>query len=728
MYPDLITPRAHPDLLARIDYDPFHVTPRGMPQAPRVFTNADQIRRARQRLATGNRVDKHCFDRLVVACRLDDPLPTLKPADGPPDWGGPLLPWFDVAFHNALAWKLNDDPRHFRKAVDALRLAAPVCATTVWNGNEHNEAIAAARAYDLLAGPRLEAADDAGFREMLTSLIKAMDHAEHRYCNNHNSMQMVGRLSLAAALGDRQGIHDVFYGCQCPKGWRYGLIHLLRHDFLSDGMHWEGALGYHALVLGNVYDCFDVMEHLGVDLWHRRWPSLMQNDEHDEHRGWGPKGMKTLTAAFDALIYQAFPNGDYSLAHDSGLGNLAGARAWWPLFNKAFEVYREPRYAWVLRHINNGRTATADGPVPVWFDDGRGIYNFVRIETRDHPDGENPFLGDRRFALTGTYIAGCSLFPAHGAAVLRSPALVRGGAVDEKALGVYLWWGPHWAGHQAPAQLHLDIHALGRRITNAPHLYKDGFSEPLHLTWFRSTIAHNTVTVDQQSMFPYDFESDSLWEADIWRDSISDGTLELFQPGEDFKAVRAANDNVYAGVKLDRTVIVTREYVLDAYRVTAERTRLLDWAMHCHGEFPDNSHDEAVNLGTNRGYRHISGARLHPQRTGWVGVPFTLDGASARATLWLGDDPGMRLILARDPEPDRRKPVGDDALPQPRTSLIVRTQASEALFVSLWSVGLTAVEGGEVQGSAGGNIVIAVKCNGQTHRWSLPMSGIVNNG
>src|SRR5690606_31996555 len=127
-----------------------------------------------------------------------------------------------------------------------------------------------------------------------------------------------------AALGHRQFIHDVLYGCNCSGQWRYGLIHTLRHDFLADGTQWEGAPGYHMLVLGLVCECFNIMEHLGVDLWQRAWPSLMQDDGFDEHRGWGPKGDRPLRAAIDAMLYQMFSNGDYSLLHDQVLGNLRG--------------------------------------------------------------------------------------------------------------------------------------------------------------------------------------------------------------------------------------------------------------------------------------------------------------------------------------------------------------------------------------------------------------------
>jgi hypothetical protein len=718
MYPDPITPRAHPDLLSRVDYDPFAVMPQELPQAPRVFTTVARIERARQRIAGGSIVDQHCFAHLIKSCALEEPLPPLPPADGPPDWGGPLLLWLRPAFHNALAWALTDATRHRERAIEALRRVAAACTRYPWTGSEHQEAELAARAYDLLASTGLQPADDNSFRGMLWTFMDALKNAEHRACNNHNSMSLTAQLAIGAALGHLQIIHDAWYGCEHNGEWRYGLIHTLRHDFLADGMHWEGTMGYHMVVLRNICESLTIMENLGIDLWHREWPSTMQDELFDEHRGWGPKGNKPVTAAFDAFLYQAFANGDYTLLHDEVLGNLRGAGAWCLLFNKAHEVYREPRYAWALRHINRGEVATAQGPVPVWFEASLGDVEFVRLEERDLPPGENPLERDRVLSLTGRHENGCSLFPTHGSAVLRSNAL------DEQAPGARLYWGQHWAGHRSPAALHLDIHAHGRRLTTAPHLFQAGYDDPRHLTWLRSTIAHNTVTLDGQSMFPYDFPTDSLWECDRWRVTISDATLELFQAQDDFKVVRASNDNVYRDAKLDRTVVLTEHYLLDVFRVVSSEPRLMDWAMHLQGADVSTNGYEPVNLGEGRGYCHLDNAVLHPQQQGWVALTCGI-AAKSGAHIWLGGAPGARLIIAGDPAVDKRTPIGDGHPPQPRTSFIVRSQSAQAVFVSLWSFGTAMVEPVAIHGTADSDMTIELRHQENSTNWSLPLSGEV---
>ncbi len=721
MYPDPILPRAHPDLLSQVTYDPFHAMPGDLPPAPRLFATAPQLARARHRIAQGIKTDTHGLSLLLTATKIDQPLPDIKPPTGPADWGGgSVSPPLDAAFKNALAFHLTGDNRHRERAFQAMRLAAHACAkTSRWTGFEHNEAVNAARAYDLLIPSGIHPDDDNLFRPMLWTLVHAMDQCHHRHCNNHNAMQMTARISLGVALGSPQVIHDTLYGNSYDGKWRYGLIHLLRHDFLSDGMNWEGVPGYHMLVLMMVCECLTVLENVGVNLWHRAWPASARNDGFDEHTHYGPKGDKHLTSAFDALIYQAFPNGDYSLLHDQVLGNLRGSWAWWLIFNKAFDTYAHPRYAWALTHSNHNTPITTDGPVPAWFQSGPNApTEFVRFETRHFPPAPAPFTADNPFSLTGKHVSGSSLFPAHGSAILRDPTNPN----DPAALGAYLYWGPHCAGHRSPASLHLDIQALGRRATASPHLPAAGYDEPNYLTWFRTTIAHNTVTVDGKSMFPYDFETNSIWEYELWRDTNSNSTLHLFQPGADFTAVRASNDTVYKDVTLDRTVILTPHYVLDVYRVTADRPRTLDWAMHSQGIFPTLPGATPIELGTDRGYRHLTNAHILHTSGDSLSLPYTLYSNPALASLWLPGAPGAQIILAADPAVDSRTAIGDSHAPAPRTSLIVRTHVSSALFISAWSFGPRQAHITQASGTADSDIQVAIRTGNTAENWSIPIA------
>ena len=180
------------------------------------------------------------------------------------------------------------------------------------------------------------------------------------------------------------------------------------------------------------------------------------------------------------------------------------------------------------------------------FEDSRGIFprgefDFVRLHQPEIAAGSFSLAENCPISLEGMHQNHCTLFPTTGAGVLRHGP----GATDPAA---HFCWGPHSAGHQSPAALHVDLHALGQRVTNAPDIGV-GYDDPMHLTWVRTTIAHNTVTVDETPMFPYDREEDSIWRTDSPRDHVSDSVLEFFQPGRN-TTLHLLTDHIKLNIQL----------------------------------------------------------------------------------------------------------------------------------------------------------------------------------
>lgn len=716
LYTDPILPRAHPNLLQQTDYDPFRVMPVDLTRRPRVWFTREQLVRAKGRLRTREAIDVACVAEIESRAGLRDAVPDQPAAERAMDDVTRLA---RQSLRLAVLHALDGDAEFRAKAIAKLRFAATHFEAMPWSGYEAGVFTDLAGAYDLLAADGLDTSDDALARAALESIPRFLVKCGHRRCNNHNAFNMLSRLAVGVALGERHHIHDALHGLECGGQWRYGLIHLLRHDFLADGMQWEGSMSYHMLVVSAVCQLGTILENVGVDIFRRPWPATRQDEGFDEHRDYGPRGEKRLQSAFDAFFFQAFPNGDYSNLHDQILGNIRGAWVWWAMINKAWETYREPRYAWLLYRMNRLYPSPAGDPRPVWFRAAQNEFDFIRFESRDVPEGRFDFTDDVKFALAGSHAGACSYFPLHGSVMLRSEP------VTESSSAAYIYFGPHSAGHRSPGTLHLDIHAHGKRVTHAPHLFRDGYGDPRHLTWVRTTIAHNTVTVDEASMFPYDFETESLWEYDRWRDTISESRVEALQTGGDFKAVRVTNEDVYAGVTLDRAVILTGLYLVDVYRVTSEAEHQYDWAAHVHGEYPRVNGATNAALGDRRGYRHLTDAWAHPATQGAVRLPVVFPGFAGETTLHLDPAASARLIIAKDPPPDERTPIGDFEKPAPRTAWIVRARAKSALFVSVWSFG-GAVESLLESGAADADVMISTRTHNATARWRVPRAGEVN--
>jgi hypothetical protein len=720
-YPGPISPRCDPELLGSIDHDPFGFMIAKYPRRPHVWVTDDQLKQVRARIRRGG-WSRLCQDWLLENCVdrkgvLTLPLPSNADTSV-------KLEVLSLAMRNALACHLRRTPECWNTALKAFRRLAeygvrtPVSAhgALVANGslNESHALKKVGITYDLLAALGLSDRDDRLFRSFLKATRAASDACTHYSCGNHNTWSLVGRLSVSLALEDAQGVHDALYGCAGGARWRYGLIHQLRHDILSDGMHWERTMGYHFYSMMGLTYAMDFLANSGRDLWHYAFPTLKQDDLHDAHRAYGPNGSKTLQAAYDAPFRLTFGNGDLSLLSDSGLANMRGTWIWGVIYDKAYEAYRQPHYAGLLNQIEKDYPERQRPGIPMSLHTHFGDMDFVRLKYDRYPAGRISFGGRGRVGLTGVQQGSSSLAPSFGAAVLRADS-------GDRAPSAYLYYGPHIAGHQHPAALHTDIHIGGRRLTDAARLA--GYEDPLYLTWGRTTLAANTVVVDGKSMFPYDFPTESIWECDRWRDSISDGELRQFQVESDFSAVRAINPNVYPGVLLDRTVTVSASGVLDVYRVVSDSVRQFDYVFHCTGRIPVPAHAHPVRLGTARGYQHLTAARALPSGTPPM-LEWQSEGESCRCVF--AAIPGARLILAQEPvPPPKAKGLGELTFDSARTAVMQRVRAKSAVFASFWAVGQDPIALQRVQGRADGDLVVTAGRGARHLRWELPQAGPV---
>jgi len=712
MYPDLITPKSYPDKLQNLSYDPFGFMPDMLPPHPRVLANSAEIERAKERITRVSWA-KAAMALLLEHCAEETEIPEALPAPADGKLTNSVLYYVERL---ALAFLLTGEERYRERALANFRklaVAYPQWTINTGGGRATGGSLGEShfthhlgRAYDLLAARGLNEEDDTAFREMLYLSYEVTDLPTQPTCSNHNTWRLCGRLAVSAALGDRKGIHNALYGFERNGAWRYGIIHQLRHDILPDGLHWERAPGYHYYTLMGLTEIADMAAHIGIDFWRAELAMQHQSDGYDIHRVYSAHGIKSLKVAYDAPFYLAFANRDLPLLHDSGLVNLRGVHIWGPVYEKAYEAYEDEKYAWLLNLIELEFPERKYPELPMSLQTVHGDLDFVRLKHESYPEGRFSLVKDTCFAPLARHEKGCTLFPSFGATVLRSdPA-------DENAPAAYLWWGPHSAGHQSPAALHLDLHA-GQPITSAPQ--KGGYDDPDYLTWIRTTIAHNTVTVDESPMFPYDFPTESIWESDQWRDTLSDGELLLFQPEDDFSAMRARNENVYPGVLLDRTVIMTKGYIIDAFRVISEEEHQYDWAAHCVGDVPVPADAEPINLGDRRGYMHLADARLLPAANPVLDWPR----GKHQVALHLLPPNEAQLILVRDPL-DKEKGHGGLAPLEPHAALIARARCRSALFLACWQISAGPFTVNLRDGDAMTDLALRVETGSTTVDWLMP--------
>jgi oligo-alginate lyase len=244
-----------------------------------------------------------------------------------------------------------------------------------------------------------------------------------------------------------------------------------------------------------------------------------------------------------------------------------------------------------------------------------------------------------------------AVFPNAGYATLRAP---------EGDLTEIMKFGPHGGGHGHFDKLNEVIYAKGMTMSVDPGSHPYGI--PIHASWDKMTVAHNTVSVDEAVQNP------------------ATGKLINWQAEPDFTAVTADAGSVYDNVDLQRTSVVTSDYVLEI--TTAQSTdgkeRDFDWNYHNFGkQQADGSFAPYNDFPKGNGYDNLTDNQSGDVTSGLHSV-FTMDG-DRTMNLWvLGDGTETKAITGVGPGPDLRVKV---------PYVIVRRHGKNEKFVALMAPG-----------------------------------------
>ena len=246
---------------------------------------------------------------------------------------------------------------------------------------------------------------------------------------------------------------------------------------------------------------------------------------------------------WDAPLALALPNGDAPGFNDNAGANVSSLGS---LYEIAFARWHKPEYGGVV-----ARTARDD--IQALF------YGVAEVPQAPMIPTTSALLKDAGYAL---------LRSSGSAAAIR--------------------FGMHGGGHGHPDQLNLVTFAHGTLLGLDPGSINYGV--PLHQEWYRSTIAHNTVCVDQQLQAPKD------GKLDAWR--TQDGATTLV----------ASADTVYPGVQLKRTVTLNPGGSIDdQFECASTSEHVFDWAFHVPGTLTSSltfaKRDKPAGFAN--GYQHI---------------------------------------------------------------------------------------------------------------------------
>lgn len=361
-------------------------------------------------------------------------------------------------------------------------------------------------------------------------------------------------------LPHRFGIHNI----QCWHNAAIGLVgFLLDDDRLVRRAIDDPGLGFREQIRRGVRD--DGMWYEGASGYHffalgGLWPLA----EAARHAGIDLYSAR-FKSMFDGPLAQAMPNLSLPNFNDSVVVPL-GARA--DLYELAYARWHDPHYAILLAGSER------KGGLGIWF----GLSQLPATEAV-------PARGSRHSAASGY------------------ATLMRG--TGPAATWLCVKYGPHGGAHGHNDKNHFILYGGGRVVMPdaGMHLY----GSPLHDSWDRTSVAHNTLVVDEQSQ------------------ACAEGRCLAFGTTNGVDYVVTEAGPVYKGVQFVRAIaLLNEQLVVVVDRVQADTEHVFDVACHVTGAWQSLPDGRRWTPPSGEGFQHMAGATA---RTCATGLTVTADAA-----------------------------------------------------------------------------------------------------
>ncbi|MCC7499456.1 MAG: alginate lyase family protein [Bryobacterales bacterium] len=304
------------------------------------------------------------------------------------------------------------------------------------------------------------------------------------------------------------------------------------------------------------------------------------------------------------------------------------------------DLYSNQRY----RGLFDGPIAMAfpDNTLPGFNDnpgaplkDWAAVYELAYARWKDPRYGQVAALAPREGLMPLLY--GADTLP-EGSPVPKTSVLLREagyGVLRSPEVTVAGRFGIHGSGHGHPDKLNILTYGNGKLFGVDPGSINYGV--PLFFEWYKATISHNTVSVDQQQQARADAK------VTVWRTNGEGTELQ----GE---------TEVYPGVKFRRTLRLHHRTMEDRFDCESENEHVYDWGFHSMGtlEVTLPLKPRAEPIATVSGYQHIKDLREAATDDEWTA---SWTQGSAQLKLRVKGVPGTVVYTGKGPGPDPAQQV-----------------------------------------------------------------------
>ena len=402
---------------------------------------------------------------------------------------------------------------------------------------------------------------------------------------------------------------------------------------IPGGMWIEGTPGYAFYTLGSMLTAAEIGWHHGVDFY--------RNDNG------------IFKSMFDFPILLGYPDLTVPGLNDSHRESLLTGSV--PvLYEYAYRRYQDPRYLTMINSPEERRflAAIADPATAKQLEDA--LLNPPAPPPPGTPppppvpEAQKPPKSQRSLAMQSFKFGGnppsfmYDLDPKAGSTLLPPPSvnysLVGFGIIRTQTVSgkypqqVILSYGPS-ASHGHPDKLAIDVFAMDDILVPTPGV-NFPYQNPNLPKWFKTTLSHNTLMVDEKSQ--------DYLGSNPKTQATADQTI--FAPASTVGMERCWSDTAYAGVTMDRALFMTPNYLADIYGAFSSSPHKYDFAWHVRGDaasdltFNPITFDQSIN-----GYNWLTSARAADATDKPVNITSTRGDKVARLHL-AGGTPTQTII------------------------------------------------------------------------------------
>jgi hypothetical protein len=516
------------------------------------------------------------------------------------------------ALASALAYRLTGDHADAVKSAQILKLYADKYLTYPMHDNKGKESQFGARVYSQTLDESIWLIDLAWTYDLLrdTDVFTPADRTHIERDLLYAAAITVSR----ANMGPTDNIQTWILGAEATVG--YTLDDKTLIDQAIDGPH-----GFRSQMKEFVKDGFWIEGAWGYQFYALRPLELVaQMSARAGVNLW--KQEPNLGALLESPLGVMFPDGTLPAFNDSHSVDLYEEA---PLYEPAYTALKNPDFAAIDEHVQRANREAF-------------LFGVPSIDGASLPKPKS------------------AVFPDAGYATLRAPS----GDLTE-----IMKFGPHGGGHGHFDKLNEVIFAKGGLMSVDPGTHYYGI--PIHQSWDKMTVAHNTIGVDETVQKP------------------ATGKLLSWQAEPEFTAVTADAGPVYDNVDLQRTSIVTSDYVLEITQAksTDGEAHDFDWNYHNFGvQHPDGPFSSYSNFPQRDGYQNLT-ENQSATISGDFHTMFAMD-KDRQMDVWvLGGESPMQVFTGLGPGPDLRVKV-------PYT--IVRRHGTSARFIAVLQPGPAAAK------------------------------------